>query len=462
MKLKYLAPIILLCVLVTASAQFFGLKFGSEPERVTATPAEVKTASEEVREIELSGVDRFRYFLTDEGNKVNDIFTVTPFYYPNVNFWFQIYTQFESTQVLIHDKNNLSIIYKILDFSSLVADGMNRNVIYVLQNKITNEKRDKVFEDLKFLANNPFSETPHAQEMIGIIEKSGVEIPQEKSSRIKFFKSLRDNIRSQSGQKNFIKDGIVRSLPYKTFIQSFFVARNLPPELMAVPFLESSFNPKAESKVGASGTWQFMPSVSRAYVPKTNGQYDYRSNVGVISVAASYLMAENFKMLKSWDLAVTAYNSGAKHLLKTKKALKREDMSLEEIIQHSDSQHFGFASKNFYSEFLALVHTLAYEEEIFAGIHSNDRYNVTENLEFYLSKCSLRLDKVLDQKQLDDVLFHNHHVFDRKFSFPRGSIFASKVPLPASKFMPMQLENMLKNKPIKWEKFLRNQSCSTK
>ncbi|MBA2404935.1 MAG: hypothetical protein H0V66_09210, partial [Bdellovibrionales bacterium] len=193
-------------------------------------------------------------------------------------------------------------------------------------------------------------------------------------------------------------------------------------------------------------------------------QYDYRSNVGVISVAAAFLMKENFQLMKSWDMAVTAYNSGTKHLLKTKRELAstKNDINLEAIIKHSDSQHFGFASKNFYSEFLALVHALAYEEELFANIHRDDRYNVEDDLDFYLMKCALSPDKVLDKDQMDDVLYYNHHIILPKNSYPRGTIITSKEKLPSSKFLKLSLNQIVKSKPKDWNMFLQNQSCSTK
>src|SRR5690606_910794 len=155
-----------------------------------------------------------------------------------------------------------------------------------------------------------------------------------------------------TGQKNFIKSGIVESLPYQSFLFRLFADKKLPKELLAIPFLESSFNPRAHSKVSAAGAWQFMPLISSYFLPKRTTILDYRFNVGLSSLAAAKLLDENHRILKSWDLAVTAYNSGTKHLLKTKRELKRPDVTLEDVIKHSDSKHFGFASKNFYSEFL--------------------------------------------------------------------------------------------------------------
>jgi membrane-bound lytic murein transglycosylase D len=284
----------------------------------------------------------------------------------------------------------------------------------------------------------------------------------ENLNAVSFFTKLKNNLRSQTGQKNFIRDGVIRSLPYQHFITTYFTDHKIPKELFSIPFLESSFNPLAESKVNALGVWQFMPLIASYYVPKRTNNTDYRSNVGVASLSAGFLLSENFRIMKSWDMAVTAYNSGTKHLLKTKRALANKDVNLEKIIKHSDSNHFGFASKNFYSEFLALAHTLAYREELFDNIHKSDRSDVDDDLHFYMLKCSTRIDKLLNEGQLDDVKFHNHQINNFKSELPRGLIITAKSNLPKTKFFHIPYKELLKIKPKDWDRFLRNQSCSTR
>lgn len=454
MILKYLFIALAILIVITASDPYFGTDL-THPK----IPEESKG---DVRELSWMSTDAFRDYLMDHDDRVDDVFEITPFYYPNVHFWFLIYTQFESSQVVIHDKVNLSLIYKILDFSSLQEKEMSKNVISVVQRKLTDEKVDSIKKELDLLIKNPFSLEPGAKNIYRVLKHSNIPLPMKKLDRAAFFREMRDNIRSQTGQKNFIRDGVIRSLPYQPFLGKYFKGKNLPPELLAIPFLESSFNTRAESKVGALGVWQFMPLISSFYVPKRTQNIDYRSNVGTASVAAAYLMGENFKIMKSWDLAVTAYNSGTKHLLKTKREIASSDVDLEAIIKHSDSAHFGFASKNFYSEFLALTRTLAYREELFEGIHKHDRYNVDEDLRFFMTKCSLRLDKALNDKQLDDVEFHNTQIRDYKYTYPRGLIVTAKETLPKNKFLELPFEKILKLKPKDWTKILGNQSCISK
>lgn len=454
MIVKYLLLSIVVMVIITASDPFFGTDLTWRH-----IPKEEKS---DVRERMWMSTDAFKKYLHDDDDRVADIFEVTPYYYPTVNFWFLVYTQFESSSVVIHDKTNLSLIYKVLDFGHLHEKGLPKNTLYVLQQKISEEKLDDLKQDLENLSKEPFSLSLSAKKIYRILKQANVTLPLKKSDRSIFFTKLKHNLRTQTGQKNFIRDGVVRSLPYQHFITKYFTDRKLPKELLAIPFLESSFNPKAQSKVNALGVWQFMPLIASYYVPKRSANTDYRSNVGVASVSAGYLMSENFAIMKSWDLAVTAYNSGTKHLLKTKRELASNDVDLEAIIKHSDSQHFGFASKNFYSEFLALAHTLAYREELFDDLHKSDRPDVEEELRFYMTKCSLRLPKVLNDNQMDDVHFHNHQIQDLQSQIPRGYILTTKNSLPKSKFHEIPHRELLKVKPKDWSRFLGNQSCSTR
>jgi membrane-bound lytic murein transglycosylase D len=451
MILKYCLLAFLGLVLITASDPYFGTDFSSQKLPHTIP---------EVRELSWKSTDAFLPYLNDKFDRVSDTFQISPYYFPMVQFWFLIYTQFESNQVVFHDKNNMSLIYKVLDYSALHKKKLPRNTLYILQQKISNDELKKMKEDLDHLVKNPFSLEPKAKALYRTLLQSGVTPPTNKKQRIIFFKELKENLRTQTGQKNFIRAGIVRARPYQKFLTNYFEAKNLPKEILAIPFLESSFNPRAHSKVSALGAWQFMPWIASYFVPKRTDHLDYRFNIGVASVSAAFLLTQNYQIMKSWDLAVTAYNSGTKHLLKTKREMASSDVSLETIIQNSDSDHFGFASKNFYSEFLALNYALAYQDELFSDIdqvQGEDR-----DLQFFLAKCSVRLDQILNSELLEEVLFYNHQLKNLKRSYKRGLILTTKSDLPASKFLKISKERILKLKPIDWPKLLRNQSCSTR
>ena len=454
MIVKYLAFSLIALIVLSASDPFFGVESLWSPQ--------AKEKDSDITEMPWMSTTIFKKYLVDHDDRVAEAFKVTPYYYPSVHFWFLIYTQFESSSVVIHDKSNLNIIYKVLDFSSLHKKRIPRNTLYILQNKLADEKLENLKAELAQLIKHPFSLTPEAKKIYRTLRIAGVELPIKENLRRSFFIDLKKNLRSQTGQKNFIRDGVIRSLPYQTFLKSYFKDKGLPSELLAIPFLESSFNPKAQSKVNALGPWQFMPLIGSYFVPKRTSQYDYRSNVGVSSIAAAFLMSQNFRIMKSWDLAVTAYNSGTKHLLRTKRELASDSIDLEAIIKHSESESFGFASKNFYSEFLALAHVLAYREEIYRDLPELDRGDMEEDLRFYLAKCTINQAKDLTDKEKEDIDFHNHHIPNENFRLPRGFIVTAKGQLNSKKFLEVNKKSRLKLMPIEWHKLLGRQSCSTR
>ncbi|MES2528350.1 MAG: transglycosylase SLT domain-containing protein [Bdellovibrionota bacterium] len=455
MILKYTIFAILTLFFITASDPYFGFELG---QRVSPAKSE-----DDVIELPFYSQKALEPYLRDHANKVNPVFKIGEFYYANVRFWFLIYTKLESTQVAIHDRSNLSIIYKVLDFSELKKKGLHSNTLYVLQQKLSRERIDEIRLALDLLVKDPHNMNPESREIFRAVRNGGTDLPSDRKERSALFQKLRENIRVQTGQKDFIEAGLRRSLPYQKFLRTYFEQHELPAELAVIPFLESSFNPRAHSKVSALGVWQFMPLIGSYYLPKRTTNIDYRSNVGLSSIAAANLLKENHRIMKKWDLTVTSYNSGTKHLLKSRRELASlQDIDLEDIIRHSSSTSFGFASKNFYAEFLALAHVMAYEDDLFPGIHQSEREDAEANLVFAVAKCPMRIDKEVNALQLDEIAFYNDHIRDFKKIYSKGTIITTKARLPASKFYTLDARTVLKKKPKDWVLLVRNQSCSTR
>ena len=84
----------------------------------------------------------------------------------------------------------------------------------------------------------------------------------------------------------------------------------LPTELAALPHVESSFNTYAYSKVGAAGMWQFMRGTGRRFL-RIDAAVDERLDPYRSTEAAASFLEQNYIVLGSWPLALTAYNHGA-------------------------------------------------------------------------------------------------------------------------------------------------------
>jgi membrane-bound lytic murein transglycosylase D len=140
-------------------------------------------------------------------------------------------------------------------------------------------------------------------------------------------------------------------LPY---MEEVFRRYGVPTKLTRLPFVESMFNLKAHSKVGASGIWQFMPKTARYFI-YVNNLVDERNAPEKATKAAAQFLANNFQQLGTWPLAVTAYNHGVMGMANAVRKTNTRDIGA--IINRYSSPSFRFASRNFYAEFLAAAST---------------------------------------------------------------------------------------------------------
>ncbi|HND89500.1 MAG TPA: transglycosylase SLT domain-containing protein, partial [Saprospiraceae bacterium] len=101
-----------------------------------------------------------------------------------------------------------------------------------------------------------------------------------------------------------------KRLTYFPLFEQKLKEQGLPTDLKYLAVVESALNPKAVSRVGATGLWQFMPATGSDYGLRTNSAVEERSNpVKSTEAAARYLKAL-FTEYQDWALALAAYNSG--------------------------------------------------------------------------------------------------------------------------------------------------------
>ncbi|MDR0383095.1 MAG: LysM peptidoglycan-binding domain-containing protein [Spirochaetaceae bacterium] len=97
--------------------------------------------------------------------------------------------------------------------------------------------------------------------------------------------------------------------PYLAFVRNEIESRELPPELLYLPVIESGYNSSARSRSGAVGLWQFMQNSIRPYMVITD-YHDERMDFWKSTHGALSKLKENHTTYKDWALALAAYNSG--------------------------------------------------------------------------------------------------------------------------------------------------------
>lgn len=269
---------------------------------------------------------------------------------PAVNFWKRVYTEVGTTGGFIHDDTRLDVVYSILDFPS----GTNS----AARTKRIEDEKKFVAATLRKLSIGADSDDLSKDE-----RRVREAWPADTARRE--FADAADRVRFQLGQADRFKEGLIRSGAWREEIKRIFKRQGLPEELAALPHVESSFNAYAYSKVGAAGMWQFMRSTGKRFL-RIDNVVDERLDPYKASAAAANFLQQNYAVVQSWPLAVTAYNHGAGGMRRAKEQLGTDDIG--EIVTRYDSKSFGFASRNFYACFLAALEIDGNPEKYFPGI----------------------------------------------------------------------------------------------
>jgi peptidoglycan lytic transglycosylase D len=101
-----------------------------------------------------------------------------------------------------------------------------------------------------------------------------------------------------------------RAARYLPFIKQELRRARLPEDLAFLPLVESAFNPNARSPARAKGLWQFIKGTARLYDLRCDRMVDERNDPYLSTRAAVAHLAELYAEFGSWELALSAYNSG--------------------------------------------------------------------------------------------------------------------------------------------------------
>jgi membrane-bound lytic murein transglycosylase D len=97
---------------------------------------------------------------------------------------------------------------------------------------------------------------------------------------------------------------------YFPIFEEELAKKNIPLEIKYLAVVESALNPRAVSRVGATGLWQFMYQTGKQYNLNISSYVDERSDPLKSSEAASQYMTNMYRIFGDWDLVLAAYNSG--------------------------------------------------------------------------------------------------------------------------------------------------------
>jgi membrane-bound lytic murein transglycosylase D len=299
-----------------------------------------------------------------------------------VQFWRDIYTKFNSNQGLLHDSKYVGVVYETVDFQDLDYNlTLTTREREKLRKKRVDERKKDIANRLKRLEmlSSPdglSGDDLRYWNMFNDIDEAKKFSEAARKGRLRF----------QLGQRDIFMRGIFQAGRYIRQMEEIFRQEGLPIELTRLPFVESSFNLRARSKVGASGIWQFMRSTARMYM-RMDASADERNDPLRATRAAAKKMRNNFNMLQVWPLAVTAYNHGPSGVQRLVKKAGTNDIA--ELVDMRKGR-FGFASASFYASFLAALDVES---------HADRHFGVLEVMP-EIRGAEIKLTKNLGHKEL--------------------------------------------------------------
>lgn len=299
--------------------------------------------------------------LNDFGNRISPEFHVQAGLRQRTEFWFDIYARYGEAFHLIHHVRYPWIVYRVVDTTELLRSG--KGPLWLRRdrgNKLTQKQMSEVRATLVKL-----SRRTNYTNLTGLEKEMYDKLIPISGPRKKVFREAAAQVRSQLGQRDFFQRGLVNSSRYLPYMEEEFKRLGLPTELTRMPFVESSFNEDARSKVGASGIWQIMPRTGKAYMI-VNDQIDERNSPLKATIAAGRLLRSYNRALTTWPLTITSYNHGIGNIQKAVRAARSRDLA--EIIARYHQGDFRFASSNFFTCFLAALYAEKYNELVFKEV----------------------------------------------------------------------------------------------
>ena len=253
---------------------------------------------------------------------------------PDIRFWMRVYSEISTNEGFIHDQHDLSVVYQTLHFDPTLPPRERERLV--------SDAREHYQAILRRLGSGAAPQTDDEQRVSGLW-------PGAVPARLL---QAADDVRFQLGQSDRFRAGLQRAGAWEAHISQTLSQQGLPPEIAALPHVESSFQPTAMSKAGAAGLWQFIRSTGRRYL-RIDRAVDERLDPYRSTEAAAQLLSYNYRLLGSWPLAITAYNHGAEGMRRAREQVGSDD--IVQIVRHYHSPSFGFASRNYYASFLAAL-----------------------------------------------------------------------------------------------------------
>lgn len=286
-------------------------------------------------------------------------------------------------------KQEVKISYLDSVKNSFVKDNLATHVDSLWMKELTSLD---IYDDLTKDIQTINKDVTIDQELPTELLKQRLQVMNEKSPfEIEYNQGLENIIKSflKNRKKSFSRL-MALSEYYFPIFEDAFAKQNVPLEIKYLAVVESALNPKAVSKMGATGIWQFMYGTGKQYDLKIDSYIDERSDPLKSTLAASEYMTKMFNVFGDWELVLASYNSGPGNVTK---AIRRSGGKTKywDIRNYLPKETQGYVPA-----FLATMYLFEFHKE--HGI--NPERAVVKNFE----TDTIRIKEKMTFKQIADLL----------------------------------------------------------
>lgn len=214
---------------------------------------------------------------------------------------------------------------------------------------------------------------------------------------------------------------------YFPMFEQTLAEHNMPDDVKFLSIIESGLNPKAKSRVGAMGLWQFMPATGKMYSLNVNRDVDDRMDPELSTDAAAKYIKSLYRMFGEWEMALAAYNCGPGNV---RKAIRKSGgkKTFWEVYNYLPKE-----TRSYVPQFQAMMYLLR---------HTEDHNFVLEQPTYPMAYQKVQFNQELDLEQLayltgiciDDLEHLNPSIQNRQI--PSSNMhMAVRVPKSKSDFI---------------------------
>lgn len=214
---------------------------------------------------------------------------------------------------------------------------------------------------------------------------------------------------------------------YFPMFEQTLAEHNMPDDVKFLSIIESGLNPKAKSRVGAMGLWQFMPATGKMYSLNINRDIDDRMDPELSTDAAAKYIKSLYRMFGDWEMALAAYNCGPGNV---RKAIRRSGgkKTFWEVYNYLPRE-----TRSYVPQFQAMMYVLR---------HTEDHNFVLEQPTYPIAYEKIKFNQELDLEQLanltgiciDDLEHLNPSIQNRQIPYSNMHM-AVRVPKSKSDFI---------------------------